>query len=122
MTENKLNALAALLQGHRLRYADEKVCQDQIEAILLDKGIDYLREHHLGGAGICDFYLPNSRIVLEAKAFKSWSKLKVYRQCERYCRRPDVAGLLLATGKAQGLPSAIADKPVRVQLLGLGAL
>lgn len=122
MTVQKLIALAALLQGHRLVYADEKVCQDQIEAILFAKGIDYRREYRLGDAGICDFYFPNSRIVLEAKAFKSWSKLKVYRQCERYCRRPEVAGLLLATGKAQGLPTVIAEKPVRVHQLGLGAL
>jgi hypothetical protein len=101
---------------------DEKVCQAEIDAHLRGRGLTFLREHDFGdGVGVCDFFFPRSGLVLEAKAFKSWSKRQVYRQCERYCRHPEVNGLLLATGRAQGLPPTIEGKPVRVYQLGIGS-
>lgn len=118
-----MGILMRVLQTRSFNYADEKLCQIEIEQLLQDKGITYLREHNFGdGVGVCDFLLPRSGIVLEAKAFKTWSKKEVFRQCERYCSRSEVNGLLLATGKAQGLPDTIGGKPARVYLLGLGAL
>jgi len=121
--EELIGVLMRLLRTRAFNYADEKVCQAEMEAFLTEKGIAYLREHNFGeGVGVCDFFLPRSGIVLEAKAFKTWSKRQVYRQCERYCGRPEVTGLLLATGKAQGLPDTICGKPTRVYQLGLGAL
>jgi len=122
-TEQVLSILIRLLYGRRFDYVDEKVCQVQIENLLKEKQLTFIREHDFGGrVGICDFFFPRSGIVLEAKAFKSCSKREVYRQCERYCGHPDVKGLLLATGKAQGLPATICGKPTRVYQLGLGAL
>ncbi len=122
-TEQTLSLLIRLLRTRSFDYADEKVCQVQMDEFLRAKGLSFLREHDFGGGvGICDFFFPRSGIVLEAKAFKSWSKRQVYRQCERYCGHSEVSGLLLATGKAQGLPDAICGKPARVYQLGLGAL
>ena len=118
-----LDALCSLLEREgRFDYSDEKICQNQIEEFLNRKGITFLREHELPGAGITDFYFPNSRLVLEVKAGKGWSKRGVYRQCERYCGHPDVQGLLLATGKIQGMPESINGRPVRIYQLGIGFL
>lgn len=122
-TLKALHALASLLQRRSFSYVDEKVCQQEIHAFLESKGVPVVREHDFGiGVGVCDFFLPRSGLVIEVKAHKSWAKRAVYRQCERYCRMSEVKGLLLATGKAQGLPSTIAGKPALVYQLGLGAL
>lgn len=122
-TEQTLSVLIRLLRTRAFDYADEKTCQVQMEQFLREKGLCFIREYDFGGGvGICDFFFPRSGIVLEAKAYKTWSKRQVYRQCERYCGHPMVSGLLLATGKAQGLPAAICGKPSRVYQLGLGAL
>lgn len=121
--EEALNVIALLLRTRAFDYVDEKICQDQIEGFLKEKGLLFIREHDFGGGvGVCDFFFPRSGIVLEVKAFKTWSKKQVYRQCERYCGHPDVKGLLLATGRAQGLPGTLCGKPTRVYQLGLAAL
>lgn len=122
-TEQTLSVLIRLLRTRAFDYADEKTCQVQMEQFLREKGLCFIREYDFGGGvGICDFFFPRSGIVLEAKAYKTWSKRQVFRQCERYCGHAMVTGLLLATGKAQGLPAAICGKPSRVYQLGLGAL
>lgn len=111
-----------LLSDGRFDYSDEMICQNAIAQFLDSKSISFLREYELAGSGVCDFYFPNSRIVLEVKAGKGWSKRGVYRQCERYCQHEDVSGLVLATGKIQGMPETISNKPIRVYQLGLGFL
>ncbi|MFA0809303.1 hypothetical protein [Microbulbifer epialgicus] len=118
-----LDALYGLfLREGRFDYSDELICQNQIEKFLTARDIKYFREHSLSGAEVTDFYFPNSKLVLEVKAGKNWSKRRVYRQVERYCAHPDVEGLLLATGKVQGLPEAINGCPVRIYQMGLGFL
>jgi len=61
-------------------------------------------------------------LALEVKVSKSWNKLTVYRQCERYCKDSRVKGILLATGSAQKLPAEINGKPSLVYLLSESAL
>lgn len=118
-----IKLIVELLDLGRFDYADEKVCQRQMEKFLSEKGIKFIREHNLrGDHGIVDFYFPTSGVALEAKAFKGWSKKRVYRQCERYCLSDEVNGLILATGKSQGLPAEIHGKPTTVYQLGRGFL
>lgn len=124
MTPQKaISLLIHVMSRQSFNYVDEKQCQVEMDQFFDGLGLTYEREHIFGkGTGTCDFFFPQSGIVVEAKAFKSWSKRQVYRQCERYCKRPEVKGLILATGKAQGLPQTINGKPVQVYQLGLGSL
>lgn len=117
-----LSVLFKLLKKGRFDYSDEKTCQEQIGNFLERYNIAHKREFSLGRHGICDFFFPRSHLVLEVKAGKSWSKVEVFRQCEKYLEHEDVSGLLLATGKIQGMPSEILGKPIMVYQLGLGLL
>jgi len=121
-TREVLNYLVDILTAGRFDYIDEVVCQNQIEEHLLKLEINYKREYRLGDGGIVDFYFPKSGIGLEVKASKQWSKIKVFRQCERYCKNPQIKGLLLATARSQALPESIEDKPVEVFSLGVSQL
>jgi len=116
-----IDAMIELLKGGRFDYADEKICQIQIESYFNHCGVTFCREYQLEN-GIPDFFFPRSGLVLEIKASKQWSKMQVYRQCENYCKSSEVTGLVLATGKAQGLPPEINGKPVRIYNLGIGLL
>lgn len=126
MTSSVFSALevlhSLLIQKGRFDYSDEKICQNQIESFLISNRISFFREYSIADVGITDFYFPKSKIVLEVKAGKAWSKRGVFRQCERYCSHPEVHGLILATGKIQGLPPIIFGKPVLIYQLGLGFL
>jgi hypothetical protein len=121
--ERAITLLVGVLSRHTFSYIDEKRCQQQMADVFQSVSLNCKKEHDFGqGVGVCDFFFPKSGIVVEAKAFKSWSKRQVYRQCERYCLQEEVKGLILATGKAQGLPREINGKPVRVNQLGIGSL
>ncbi|KXS55015.1 MAG: Uncharacterized protein AWU57_611 [Marinobacter sp. T13-3] len=122
-TERALDLVMQVLSRRTFDYSDEKRCQVEIAEHFESLSLNVEREHNFGtGIGVCDFFFPQSGIVVETKAYKSWSKKQVYRQCERYCKQPSVTGLILATGKAQGLPAFIHGKPVRVYQLGRSAL
>ena len=116
-----VDSLIELLSRGRFDYADEKVCQEQIEKYLIVNKITFIRECAFDN-GIVDFFFPKSGLVLEVKASSKWGKTQVYRQCERYCENQEVTGLVLATGKAQGLPRQINGKPVGIYQLGIGLL
>lgn len=120
--QSNLALLQSLLLSGRFDCQDETRCQDQVAILLECHGVPFEREYRLSSQDIIDFYLPRSGLGIEVKVFKRWSKRAVYRQVERYCGHDQVKGLLLATAKAQGLPIAIAGKPVRVHQLGLSAL
>lgn len=116
-----VDVLSRLIAQGRFDYAVESVCQGQVQAYLEQIGAEFIREYPIG-RGFVDFYFPNSGLVLEIKAHKKWSAREVYRQCERYCDDDRVSGLVLLTGKAQGMPGEIAGKPVRVIQLGAAFL
>ena len=118
---NPIDAIVEILKRGRFDYADEKICQSQIENHLLQCGVEFIREYVFAN-GIADFFFPNSGLVLEIKGSSQWSKTRVFRQCERYCENKEVTGLVLATGKAQGLPGSINGKPVRIYQLGISNL
>jgi hypothetical protein len=116
-----IEALATLLRQRHFDCLDEKRCQSQIQAFLAEKQLPFEREYRLS-SGPIDFYFPRSGLGLEVKANKRWSKREVYRQVERYCSDPAISAVLLATARAQSLPSTIHGKPVAVYLLGSSAL
>jgi hypothetical protein len=113
----KIEMLKQVLSAGKFDCADELRAQNQMAAFLESVGVIFHKEYSLK-EGIVDFFLPNSQIAIEVKANKQWSKTKVFRQCERYCRDERVLGLLLATAKSQTLPSTINGKPVGVFSLG----
>lgn len=118
-----LQRLKEILRTSPISLSDEHQAQNDIEQILVDFKIQYHREYQLNiSLDRPDFYLPNSGLILEVKVAKAWSKIQVFRQCERYCSDERVKGLLLATGQAQGLPSRIMDKPAQVFQLAQGRL
>ncbi|EGQ9286393.1 hypothetical protein F7U66_11105 [Vibrio parahaemolyticus] len=116
-----LSALCELLSRTMLDTQDEKHAQHQLETIFINLNINFEREYKLGD-GYIDFFFPKSGIGLELKGNHSTSKSDVYRQCERYCSFDEIKGLVLATGKFQGLPSVINNKPTMVHLISEGAL
>lgn len=120
-TDARIEALLGLLSRGQFDYADETKCQLMIEDFLLGCGAVFHREFQLSD-GIVDFFFPRSGLCLEVKASKQWSRRAVYRQCERYCKDARVMGLVLATGRSQGLPDLINGKPVRVLALGAAFL
>lgn len=119
--ERALNALIKLIGRQQFNYTDEKVCQEQMESFLATVSVPFYREYRTE-AGIIDFFFPRSGIAAELKASKKWSRMKVYRQCERYCGLKEVKGLLLLTARAQKLPPHIEGKPVKVHNLGISLL
>jgi hypothetical protein len=120
---DKIDALIEVLRKGKYEFADEKICQDHMEEHFDNLGLRFQREYRLSdGRSIIDFYFPNSGLGLEVKASKTWNKMGVYRQCERYCRNPEVKGLILATAKPQGLPELIEGKPSRFYHLGENGL
>lgn len=106
--------LVALLRRHRVPLTTEHACQDAIEGVLGAAGIAYAREHSLGGFGRIDFLI--GRIGLEVKVSHISSPREIHRQIARYCRSPEIEGLILATGRSVVLP--VMDKPVVVLSLG----
>lgn len=116
-----LSELIAILRSKMIPYTTEKDCQAHIRDLLDSYGATYSAEYRLGD-DIIDFYFPRSKLAAEVKVLKSWSKIEVYRQCERYLKHDDVAGLLLVTAKSQGMPEKVCDKPVRVFYLGANAI
>jgi hypothetical protein len=120
--EKSLNSLTLVLNGRAFDYLDETACQEQIADYLDSLKILFEREYSLDTSNRIDFFFPRSGIGLEVKAGKRWSKKEVFRQIERYSSFVEIKGLILATGRAQGLPEVLNDKPVRILSLGLGHL
>ena len=117
-----MHTLLTVLDRISIDYHEESVAQRQIEDYLEQVGAEFSREYRLIDGGIIDFYFPKSKLGLEVKALKAWSKKGVYRQCERYLSDPSISGLVLATGRAQGMPKELLGKPVAVYQLGRGSL
>jgi hypothetical protein len=97
-------------------------------------GLTFSREHLLTrgddvakatsrSADIADFFLPcpdGRGVVVEIKI--KGSRRALHDQCERYCKSPDTAALIVATNLALGFPEEIAGKPCYVASLGRGWL
>lgn len=117
-----LDVLFNLLSQKAFDYIDEAVCQQQIGKYLTSFGVVFEPEKVLVGFGRIDFFFPRSGLGLEVKANKQWCKREVFRQMERYAECDSITGLLLATGKMQGLPDTLRGKPARILSLGAAHL
>lgn len=105
--------LAITLSGARFSLVSEKKTQDDIEAFLTGRCIDFSREHRMlatdGKTDIPDFMVGG--ILVEVKA-NGASAGPTIRQLERYAAHPEVTAIILVTNRAMNPPSEINGKPV----------
>jgi hypothetical protein len=120
-TAEAVAALVAVLKGKRFCYNSERDLQDGMEDVFKAKGFQYERERELGPGDIVDFLLFGS-VGVEVKI--KGSPVEVARQLLRYAGRPEVAHIVLVTGKLSlgRLPEELLGKPVTVVALWRGFL
>jgi hypothetical protein len=101
--------LVELIKGYRYAVGSETDFQRGIEEVLARHSIVFLREHQLGPQyGRIDFYLPEHKYGIELKVKGSPSE--VLRQLHRYALSPDIAALILITGR-----SRLAFAPISIE-------
>lgn len=111
--------ITAMLRRQRLPVSNEAVLQIAIAAALTANGITFEREARLGPGERIDF-LASGCVGIEAKT--RYARRAIYRQLERYAQHASITALILITGTALGLPSAIDGKPLFYVSLGRAAL
>jgi len=107
MNNAKLAIVVSILSGKRFSIFNEKTTQGEIEKVLTGQ-VQFEREKMLDRKSIIDF-LVAGEVGLEVKI--SGSPKNIYRQCERYCKFPEIKYLVLVTAKSMSLPSLINNKP-----------
>lgn len=112
MNDPFARVIAALARYQFIQH-DERELQVGIAAVLAEAGITFERERRLDEHNRVDFYLPDTRLVIEVKV--QGSPMPVLRQLWRYCKHHDVDGILLVTtlAKLARIPDSIAEKPAR---------
>ena len=111
--DRNLSKLVQLLTQYRYVLGSESAFQEGLAQVLRAQGIAHLKEHDLGrDFGRIDFYLPESQTGIELKVKGSPSE--VVRQIHRYALCPDIAALVLLTGKRRltRMPASINGKPL----------
>jgi hypothetical protein len=118
-----LRQLVELLTQYRYVLGSEFEFQAGLARVLGEIGIYYLPEYDLGrDYGRIDFYLPAFEAGLELKVKGSPSA--VARQLYRYAACPEIAALVLVSGRSQlsRLPSCINGKPLLTAQLWWGQI
>lgn len=98
----------------RFNYQKEKDLQDGIETVLRAAGVEFEREKNLVEFGTIDFLLRGG-IGIEVKI--KGSPADVIRQLHRYAQSPQIASLVLVTGKlshGRSFPAELQAKPLYV--------
>ncbi len=113
---SEIENIIKILSVQKLPLQNEKISQSEIYKILLQNGIDSLREYHLDAQNIPDFYLPESGIAIEVKI--KGGRQEIYKQCKRYCEFESVKQLILLTNRSMGFPSKISEKPCYIINMG----
>lgn len=90
-----LQALARTVGGYAYRYSNETRLHELMGQVLLEAGVEHVREHILDQKNRADFFLPPSGIVIEVKVDGSFSE--AMRQVDRYLHLDAVKGVLLAS-------------------------
>lgn len=111
--------LRSLLALGRFDLAVEARTQNDIATFLagrLPLGCLLEREKVLSPGERPDF-LVDGRIVIEVKVGRI-ARAPIWRQLERYARRPEVEAIILATGRSVGASGTILGKPVLTLSLG----
>ena len=106
-----------LLSNKKFDLHNEKVLQQQIEECLIKVGLEFKREVSLSHKDIIDFVVSvnGETIGLEVKI--SGNAKSIYKQCERYCKHP-IDAIVLVTNKTIRLPEKINMKPTGIVKLG----
>lgn len=90
-----LQTLARTVGGYAYRYSNETRLHELMGQVLLEAGVEHVREHILDQKNRADFFLPASGIVIEVKVDGSFSE--ALRQVDRYLHLDAVKGVLLAS-------------------------
>lgn len=110
-----MRSVVAVLSARRFRLSSERPLQDDIAAAFTACGIAFEREFRLSAEDRPDFLVAGV-VAVEVKI--KGGRVKIYRQCERYCAHVAVTGLVLATNVAMALPPLICGKPAAVVTFG----
>lgn len=108
------NQIYLTLEQYRFGLATEAELQHQIETVLTQHQIPFLRELRLDVKSRIDFFCSGLGIEVKIKG----SATEIFRQCERYCQSCMIDSLILVTNKAQGMPTVINRKPIQILSLG----
>lgn len=119
MPSMRITAVTQLLRRSRLPSSSEAALQIALERVLTEAGLIFEREARLSAGERIDF-LVEGGIGIEAKV--RYPRRAIYRQLERYAAKEQVTGLILVTGTAIGLPSAIGGKPSYYVSIGRSSL
>lgn len=106
--------IVRILAPYRFSTSQEGVLQQQIEGVLRAADLPVEREYRLTAADRPDFFVDGIAIEVKVRG----GRRAIYRQCERYCRHPDVRALVLATSRAMDFPDEIRGIPCRLLALG----
>jgi hypothetical protein len=115
----ELEKLASLLAAYRLASASEEELQSAVLEVLAP-GREVVREYDLGKAGRIDFFLPVSGVGIECKV--DGGRYDLVRQLQRYCKSPEISGILVVTTRGSHADLPAIDKPVLAHLALWGAL
>ena len=111
------------LEGHRLPIGREADFHGCVAEVLTRAGFVAQPEYSLGpGLGRIDFFVPLERVGIELKVKGSPSG--VAEQLLRYMASPQVASLILVTGRAAlgALPRVLGGKPLYIASVWKGLL
>lgn len=102
------------VRAYRLTLSSEAALKREMQMILDNHGVRYLREFNLDEHNRPDFMVDDYAIEVKIKG----NAKAIYKQCERYCQFERVRGLVLVSNRAMGFPEMINGKPCHVLQLG----
>lgn len=110
-----------ILSAYRFNFANELELQDGIEAVLLERGIDYVRELRLSPGSRIDFLADD--VGIEVKI--AGSSTNLLRQIARYAKHDEIKSLIVVCNRAHLTcvsQAEFGDKPVDVVFTSAVAL
>ena len=114
MDQFRINQVIEILSKSRVDITNEKSAQEELHAILINRGFNFIRHPEFDKKNIPDFFLDG--LVIEVKL--KGTPRDIYRQCERYCGFSQVQQLILYTNKSMGFPEEINQQPCYFVNLG----
>lgn len=102
------------LQGYQFNLTREKTLQNELNEVLAPLG--FLREYKLGDGSVIDFYHPQEKLGIEVKL--KGNPMRIYKQCEKYCKYDSINEIMLISNKSMGFPEFIQGKKAYFFSLG----
>ncbi|WP_297105197.1 hypothetical protein [uncultured Devosia sp.] len=106
--------IARLLRSVRLSVAVESEAQAEIADALKRAGLPAVREVILDAQNRIDLMVADIGIEVKVKG----DRRAIYRQLRRYCEFPQLAELVLVTGRAMSLPAEINGRAIHLVSMG----